>query len=1144
MRRGRERPLAAQIVTLLFTDLTGSSALLERLGDEAGEDLRRRHFAILREAVAETGGQEVKNLGDGLMVVFDSAVAASMCGIAIQRAIQRHNAGTGTKLGVRVGIHVGEPVRDEDDYFGAAVVVAKRLCDSARAGQILISSLVKGLVSPKTGFVFVPVGDIPLKGMDEPVSAFSVEWREAIPASNERRPGLVGRDAQLGRLESELDQATTGRLRVVLMLGEAGVGKTRLAAELVDHHRDGVVSLSARAYPLGATASLGLWVEALERRLRSFPESEVLELCGGQVDDLAALLPSVSAAAKAHPSVDRPRIRLLSALTSLLQRMSERAPLVVTLDDVHLADGSSWEALNYLSRNLADFRLLILLAARPDELAEHPVAGEVVWALEQEGLLTRLPVTPLARRDVRELAEELVGAPVTDALVDWLVGRAQGSPLFVSGLVRALLEEGGDLSRPSLRALPEDLADRVQARLRTLSAGDRATLELLTVIGYRAELSDLLRLSGHSLDHLAAILDRLGQDRLVAEHEEGGELLYEISHPLVQEAIYGQISGARRRSLHRHAARVLVEAGRYGAAASHVVQAAEPGDDEAIDTLCEALRRAEAGEHHREALALLEALLTMVPAGDTRWGQVAAVMPVTPEWVVDHRADVDAAVGVQAMRRADQVLERHGDAGQRAAVKFSLGSFLIWGLAELDAGRELIAASRDLFLEAGDQRSGLLAANEMGYHLGIADDLAGHATHARQMVEQARSVGDEFLCLQALCSLAWALAPSGHIEASLPVVEEAIEIASRTDRAYRRSYLIAMRGWLRGLLGDPRAEADLQLAREVNPAYRDTLLLDFTTQVAWLAGDLARSVTAALDQIAWDGGIGLRRALGAATAVTAMAEMGRATEAAELQATIDRTFRGRRWWMFSVIRVWSRAMLASLSGDRSAGVEQLSGLAEEAVASGYWLWGRFMLADMAESAVYSRNDALARRAQELLADDPAPPPGKPNEGLRALVAGTAAFASGEVEAAALAFEQSAAGFEAAGWKLFQGRALALLGHCSGRADRERATDALERAANLFEGCQAAVRRQEVLAALSRLGSRGRRRKTELLGPGALSKRELEVARLAAEGCSAREIADRLFIGERTVETHLTNAYVKLGVSSKLDLVRRAAELGL
>ena len=197
--------MAAQIVTLLFTDLAGSSALLRRLGDEAGEDLRRRHFGILREAVAETGGQEVKNLGDGLMVVFDSAVAASRCAISMQRAIERHNAGGGSQLGVRVGIHVGEPIRDEDDYFGAAVVVAKRLCDAAGAGQILASSLVRGLVSSRSGFAFIPAGDIPLKGMDEPVSAFSVEWRNALSA--ERGPGLVGRQVPLERLEAELDQA-------------------------------------------------------------------------------------------------------------------------------------------------------------------------------------------------------------------------------------------------------------------------------------------------------------------------------------------------------------------------------------------------------------------------------------------------------------------------------------------------------------------------------------------------------------------------------------------------------------------------------------------------------------------------------------------------------------------------------------------------------------------------------------------------------------------------------------------------------------------------------------------------------------------------------------------------------------------------
>jgi class 3 adenylate cyclase/DNA-binding CsgD family transcriptional regulator/tetratricopeptide (TPR) repeat protein len=1127
---------------VLFTDLTGSSALLQRLGDEGGEKLRRRHFGILREAVAETGGEEVKNLGDGLMVVFDSAVAASRCAISMQKAIERHNAAGGSQLGVRVGMHVGEPIRDEDDYFGSAVVVAKRLCDAAGSGQILVSSLVRGLVSPKSGFVFVPAGDIPLKGMDEPVSAFSVEWRDVTSA--ERRPALVGRQVPMERLEAELDEAAARRLRVVLVLGEAGVGKTRLTSELVDRHRDDAIALTARAYPLGATASLGLWVEALERRLRSFREADVLELCGGHVDDLAALLPSVSAAAKGQSGGDRPRIRLLSALASLLQRMSERSTLVVTLDDVHLADGSSWEALNYLSRNLVESRLLILLAARPEELAEHPVAGEVVRALEQEGLLTRVQVSPLARQDVKVLAEELVGGPVTDALVDWVVSRAEGSPLFATGLVRALIEEGSDLAHPSLHSLPEDLADRVQARLRALESGDRATLELLTVIGYRAELRDLLRLSSQPLDALAPVLERLQRVRLVAELEEDGELLYEISHPLIQEAIYSQISGARRRSLHRHAARVLVDAGRYGAAASHVVQAADPGDDEAIETLCEALRRAEAGEHHREALALLEALLKMIPAGDNRWGRVVDVMPLTPEWIVDHRADVDAEVGVQAMRRADQVLERSGDAAHRAAVKFRLGSLLVWGMADLEAGRVLVDTARQLFFEAGDERAGLLAANEMGYHQGIADDLTGHEAQARRMLEKAESVGDEFLRLQALCSLAWALAPSGRINESLEVIEEAIKVASETDRAYRLSYLMAMRGWLRAFLGERRAGEDLDLAREVNPAYRDTLLLDFATQVAWFTGDLTRSVGTAMDQIAWDGGVSPRRALGAGTAVAALAEMGRAEEAAELQATVDQPFRGRRWWSLSLLAAWSRTTIPSLSGDRRAGLELLSGVAEDGVASGYWLWTRWMLGDLAEAGVYARDYALALRAHDLLLADPAPPDGEPNEGLRAFVAGAASVASGQVGTAAQALETAATHFEVAGWRLYQGRALALLGHCLARVDRDRATDALERAAGLFEQCQAVVRRQEVLAALSGLGAKGRRKKTELVGPAALSKRELEVARLAAEGCSAREIAEQLYIGERTVETHLANAYTKLGVSSKLDLVRRAAALGI
>jgi DNA-binding CsgD family transcriptional regulator len=119
-----------------------------------------------------------------------------------------------------------------------------------------------------------------------------------------------------------------------------------------------------------------------------------------------------------------------------------------------------------------------------------------------------------------------------------------------------------------------------------------------------------------------------------------------------------------------------------------------------------------------------------------------------------------------------------------------------------------------------------------------------------------------------------------------------------------------------------------------------------------------------------------------------------------------------------------------------------------------------------------------------------------------------------------------------------------IGASSARLDRVRAVDALEQAVGIFDELQAVVRRDEALSVLATLGARGRRKRADLVGPGSLSAREKEVASLAAEGLSAREIADRLFIGERTVETHLAHIYAKLGVASKVDLIRRAAELGV
>jgi len=148
----------------MFTDLEGSTRLIDRFGDAGAHALLRRHFALLRAAVAEHHGHEVKSLGDGLMVVFAVVPEAVACAAAMQAAVAREGEG----VGLRIGIHVGEPVRDEDDYFGTPVIIARRLCDAAASGQTVVSEPVSRQVAERR---FESLGGIALKGLREKVMA-------------------------------------------------------------------------------------------------------------------------------------------------------------------------------------------------------------------------------------------------------------------------------------------------------------------------------------------------------------------------------------------------------------------------------------------------------------------------------------------------------------------------------------------------------------------------------------------------------------------------------------------------------------------------------------------------------------------------------------------------------------------------------------------------------------------------------------------------------------------------------------------------------------------------------------------------------------------------------------------------------------
>jgi class 3 adenylate cyclase len=173
-----DAPAANGTVTLLFTDLVGSTELMDRLGDNVGERLRREHFAILREAAGEHGGREVKSLGDGLMVAFPSALGAVACAVTMQQRIAAYkDEHADQAMGLRIGLNAGEVIRAEDDYFGAPVVVAKRLCDRADSAQILVSDVVRSLVGNRGDYRFAALGALQLKGFADPVMAFELDWR-------------------------------------------------------------------------------------------------------------------------------------------------------------------------------------------------------------------------------------------------------------------------------------------------------------------------------------------------------------------------------------------------------------------------------------------------------------------------------------------------------------------------------------------------------------------------------------------------------------------------------------------------------------------------------------------------------------------------------------------------------------------------------------------------------------------------------------------------------------------------------------------------------------------------------------------------------------------------------------------------------
>ena len=760
---------SVETVTVLFTDLVGSTGLATRVGPGAAEELRREHFKLLREAVEETDGREVKNVGDGLMVVFQSSSSAVSCAVSMQQRLDRRNRRADEQLMVRIGISAGEADLEDGDYFGPPVVEASRLCNAATGGQILCGELVRMMA--REGHSFRSVGTLRLKGLAEPFAAHEVEWEPlsaqagALPLPPRLREvppvGYVGRRAEREGLAFLLAQAREGNRRVAFVSGEPGIGKTRLATHLaVEAYGDGATVLYGRCdEDLGVP--YGPWVEALRHYVSAAPLDALRAHAERHGGELARLLPDVRGRVADYPAPtetdpETERYLLFAAVAGLLEGATREAPLILILDELHWADKPSLSLLRHLVTRGGEMRLFVIGAYRDSDLTRSHPLSELLADLHREEGVSRIPLTGLEEENVVALMEAAAGHDMDldgRRLARAIVRETDGNPFYVAELLRHLLESGaivqGDDGRFRLEGriedlgLPQSVREVVGRRIERLSEANRRALSVAAVVGREFDVDLLARVLESEEDELLDLLDEAVEASVL--NESGSAVgRFTFAHALINHTLYQELGRTRRARLHRRIAEAVEEA-----------CGEDPGD-----------RLAELAHH---------------------WGQAAT--PDDPDKAVDYarRAGERALANLapdEALRWFGQALELHDDRGD-ADRAGRCGLLIGLGEARRQAGegdfREVLLDAARLARELGDTT--LLAraclANSRG-QASVHGELDAERIEMLEAALQATGSSDPALRARLLSLLNLELNWDPDFDRRQALADEALELARRS----------------------------------------------------------------------------------------------------------------------------------------------------------------------------------------------------------------------------------------------------------------------------------------------------------------------------------------------------------------------------